>query len=70
MRVGERRDLRQVGDHDHLGQPGQPGQAPADLHRRPAADAGVDLIEHERRHRVGPGEDHLDGQHHPGQLAA
>ena len=28
-------------------------------------DTRVDLVEHERRHRVGTGEHHLDGQHHP-----
>ena len=31
--VGERRHLRQVGDHQHLGGPGQPRQPPADLDR-------------------------------------
>ena len=50
--VGERGHLRQVGDHDHLGAAGQPGQPAADLDRRPAADPGVDLVEHQRRHRV------------------
>ena len=41
-----------------------------DLDGRPAADPGVDLVEDERRHGVGAGEDHLDREHHPGELAA
>ncbi len=49
---------------------GQPGQPAADLDRGLAADPGVDLVEHEGRHRVGAGEHDLDGQHDPGQLAA
>ena len=68
--VGERGHLRQVGDHEHLVVAGQPGQPPADLHRRLAADPGVDLVEDQRRRAAGAGEDHLDGEHHPGQLAA
>ena len=48
----------------------EPGQPAADLDRGPAADARVDLVEHHRRHRVGAGEHHLDGEHHPGQLTA
>ena len=68
--VGERRHLRQVGhDHDLRGA-GQPGQPPPDLDRGLAADAGVDLVEELGRHRVGAGEDHLDGEHDPGQLTA
>ena len=47
--VGERRDLRQVGDDEHLGVgPGERGERPADRERRLAADAGVDLVEHQR----------------------
>ena len=68
--VGERRDLRQVGHDEHLRGLGQPGQPPADLDRRPATDPGVHLVEHEGRDRVDAGQDHLDRQHHPGQLAA
>ena len=70
MGVREGGDLRQVGDHDDLGAPGQPGEPPPDLHRGLPANPGVHLVEHERRHRVGAGEDDLDGEHHPGQLAA
>ena len=46
--VGERGHLRQVGHHQHLVGAGQPGQPAADLHRRLAADAGVDLVEDQR----------------------
>ena len=68
--VGERRDLGQVGDHEHLGGAGQRGEPAADLDRGLAADPGVDLVEDERRHRAGAGQRDLEGQHHPGQLAA
>ena len=68
--VGVRRHLRQVGDDEHLGDLGQPGQPAADLHRGAAADPGVDLVEDEGRDRVRPGEHHLQREHHPGQLAA
>ena len=54
--VGERGDLRQVGDHEDLGRPREHGEPPADLDRRLAADAGVDLVEDEGRHRAGAGQ--------------
>src|SRR5690606_35224576 len=59
--VGEGGDLRQVGDDDHLGGAGQPGEPAPDLHRGLATHPGVDLVEDERGHRVGAGEHHLDG---------
>ena len=68
--VGERRDLRQVRHDDDLVAAGQHRQAAAYLDRRLAADPGVDLVEDHQRHRVGAGEHHLDGQHHPRQLTA
>ena len=49
--VGEGRDLGQVGDDEDLALGGQPGQPAADLDRGPAADAGVDLVEDQRRRR-------------------
>src|SRR5215472_494315 len=67
--VRERGHLRQVGDHDHLGAARQPGQPAPDLDRGLPAHAGVHLVEHERRHRVGAGEHDLDGEHYPGQFA-
>src|SRR6202161_3066520 len=45
---------------DDLAGAGQPGQSPTDLHRRPASDAGVDLVEHHR------GACHRGRQDHPG----
>ena len=49
---------------------GQPGEPAADLDGRLAADPGVDLVEHHRRDGLAAGQADLDGQHHPGQLAA
>ena len=60
----------QVGDHQHLGALRELGQPAADLDGGAAADAGVDLVEDERRDRAGAGQGHLERQHHPGQLAA
>src|SRR5690348_10430934 len=68
--VRERGHLGQVGDDDNLREPGQPGQPAADLDRRLAAHARVDLVEDEGRHRVRAGEYHLNGKHDPGQLPA
>ena len=42
----------------------------ADLGGGPAAHPGVDLVEDQRRHRVGIGQHHLQSEHHPGQLTA
>ena len=59
-----------MGDDEHLRRPRQAGEPAAHLDRRAAADAGVDLVEHEARHVVDPGEHDLEGEHDPGQLAA
>jgi hypothetical protein len=59
-------------DDDDLMGAGQLREAAPDLHCRPAADAGVDLVEHHGgagRLFTGHGERDLQGQHHPGQLA-
>src|SRR5213082_3135589 len=45
---GERRDLRQVRDRDHLRAFAGAGKGPADRVGRLAADARIDLVEHER----------------------
>ena len=47
--VGERGDLRQVGDADDLAAAGELAQLLADRARGLAADAGVDLVEDQRR---------------------
>ena len=70
VRVGEGGDLRQVGHDDDLVAAGEPGEPPTDLDGGAAADAGVDLVEDHDRHRVGAGEDDLDGEHHARELAA
>ena len=48
---------------------GQPRQAAADLDRRGAADAGIHLVEHERRHRIDRGDHDLDREHDATELA-
>src|SRR5439155_8997 len=58
--VGERRDLRQVGDDDDLVPAGEASQAAPDLAGCLTTDPGVDLVEDHHRHRIGAGEDHLD----------
>ena len=52
MLVGARRDLRRVGHRDHLHAGGEPRQPRADRVGHRAADAGVDLVEHQRRRRA------------------
>ncbi len=69
MAVGEGRHLRQMGDADHLVGPGEPGEPPPDLDRGASTHPGVHLVEDHRRGHVAGGEHHLDGKHHPGQLA-
>jgi hypothetical protein len=63
--VGEGRDLRQMSHGQHLGVASQLGQPAPHLDRRPATDAGVDLVEHERRHRRRVGQHHLEREHDP-----
>ena len=69
MHIGVSGHLRQMRDHDDLMGAGQLRQPAPDLHRRPAADAGVDLVEHHRGAGRGSGQHHFQRQHHPGQLA-
>ena len=47
-RVGERGDLGQVGDRDHLGTAGEPLQGLPDCMGGLTADPGVDLVEDHR----------------------
>ena len=68
-RVGERRDLGQVRDADHLPAGAQPAQPLADRPRRLAADAGVDLVEHQRARPAGVGDAH-QREHHARELPA
>ena len=48
MRLGDARDLRQVGDRHHLHPRREPRQRLGHLVRRPTADTCVDLVEDER----------------------
>ena len=65
-----RRDLRRMGDRQHLHALGKPRQPLADGVRHRAADAGVDLVEDQRRRRAAIGERHLQRQQEARQLAA
>ena len=60
MAVGKRRDLRQMGHHDHLRGAGERSEPASELDRGPPTNPGVHLVEDERRDRVRPSED--DGQ--------
>ena len=68
--IGVGGDLGQVRDAQDLVAAGQGPEAPADRVGAPAADARIDLVEHERRRLVGLGEDLLDRERDPGQFAA
>ena len=63
-------DLRQMGDAEDLMVPGDLPEFLADDLRRRAADPAVHLVEDDRPHRTGPGQDLLQGQHDPGELPA
>src|SRR5581483_3604893 len=64
--VGDGGDLRQVRDRDHLSPLGEPLEHPPDRVRGLPADAGVDLVEHERL----PAGDRRDCKRDARQLAA
>jgi len=64
MVIGVGGDLRQVRDHQRLSlPPGHTRQRLPHLHAHLAADALIDLVEHEGRHGVVRGEHHLQRQH-------
>ncbi len=67
LRVGERRHLRQVGDHQHLLVGGQRREGTADRPSGRATDAGIDLVEDEGGHPRA--DDEPQGQHRASQLA-
>ena len=70
MAVGARRHLRGVGHRQHLHAGGELGQPHADGVGHGAADAGVDLVEHQSRRRAAVGEHHLERQQEARQFAA
>ena len=51
MLAGARRDLRRMGDGDHLQPLGEAGEPRPDGIGDRTADAGIDLIEDQRRRR-------------------
>src|SRR6185369_5167333 len=67
--VGERGDLRQVGDAEDLAAGAERPQPLADDAGGVAADAGVDLVEDQGAGRAGAAEV-AERQHHPRELAA
>ncbi len=68
--AGPRGDLRQVGDHQHLTPLRDLRQRRPDLRADLAPDPRIDLVEHQGRHPVLPGEHHLERQHEARELAA
>ena len=70
MRVGHRRDLRQMRDAEHLLAARNVGKLLRDLLRGSSADARVHLVEDQRLHRILLGKDVLHRQHDARKLAA
>ena len=68
--AGVRRHLRQVGDAKDLVAPGDRRHPLPDDAADLSADVGVHLVEDKDRDGVEVGQDRLQGEHHPGQLAA
>ena len=68
--IGGCGDLRQMGDAQDLGVGGQALQPASDDVSRMTADAGIDLVEDERRALPRSACEGLDGQHESRQLAA
>ena len=66
--VGEGRDLRKVRHTEHLVLTSQPGEGSTHCRPRFAADARVDLVEHQRRRRFR--QHHTERQHRARELAA
>ena len=70
MPVGARRHLRRVRHRQHLHAAREPREPHADRVGHRAADAGVDLVEHQRRRRAAVGQHDLERQQEARQLAA
>ena len=68
--VGVGRHLRQMRDAEHLARRAERLQQLADGGRDRAADAGIHLVEHQRRHAGDLAGRHRDRQRHARQLAA
>ncbi len=68
--IGARGHLRRMCDRDHLHAPAEPRQALADGVRNRAADAGIDLVEDQRRRRAAIGQHHFQRQQETRELAA
>ena len=70
MRGRPRRHLRRMGHREHLHPRGEAGEALADRIGDRAADARVDLVEHQRRSRAAIRQHDLQRQQKSRQLAA
>src|SRR5581483_11677166 len=67
--VGVRGDLLEMRDHHDLMVTGERPERAADGLADAAADAGIDLVEHEHRRPVARGEGDLEREHDPRELA-
>ena len=65
-----RRDLRRMGDEQHLRRRGEALQPFADRGRHRAADAAIDFVEHEHRRRARFGKRNLQREREARELAA
>ena len=65
-----RRDLRQVGDAQHLALAGQCAQLPANDVGDRAADTGIDFVEDHGGHGIQSQRSHFDGQRNTREFAA
>ena len=70
VRIRVRGDLRQMRDAEHLMIPAQRAKPLPQRRCIAAADASVDLVEHEQWRFVGRGQDDLERQRQPAGLAA
>ena len=69
MPIGARGDLRQMRDHQDLVPLGDFAQRLTHPGTDLATDAGVHLVEHQRRHRIVPAQRGLERQHQARELA-
>jgi hypothetical protein len=68
--VCPRGDLRQMRDREHLVRTGDVAHRISHHESRATANAGIDLVEDERRHAIESREDGLERQHHARELTA
>ena len=69
MMIGERRDLRKVGHHDHLRGRRQARESPTHFDRNRAAHSRVDLVEDHRGCRGVVGQSYFERERQARQFA-